>query len=740
MKLFLNTARAATENLTVSVEDVTSKALPSLFFGDKLPLQVTVHNGQGQIDANYQAAVLTVAVGILTTQNRFFEQTVTASNAAANFTLDLSGADFDAQTLGLESTALTLEVQAVRDTGDMVQLPDVAYGIGSKVVLLQNFSTAVVGEIMEIVEMVYNPNQDVTHPKFRQANGNEFFSQPAVDGFGRGAWWQIVDIEQNSHTIHQSSVTVRNQMLNQQTVALDFPAAPSNVVIEKLPVPETPSNVVLDISPAAPSNVIVARDAAAPSLVQPAKMLDWNYNGTTVQVPEAYEFNATGQFAGLDTKKFVWDGVTLKNNAPVWECIGNSCGTSSYSPYIEQIYAQNVYSTEIVWRLYYYAVSGSFAGGNTNLGFNGSTLPHNLFNFTGYKYTSGSSTVEFVPSSYLTAAPNDPSNVVVSTSPAAPTGFTFQIGDKFNILREPQHPDHQHMQPSLNPWTVTSLVGDDGLFSIQSGSVTGYLRPSWGDNNPEMPNPFFDATPITDDDGVQTLTEPAAPSSVLPSVVDLTTDLVAGQKVIAITQMHLAPADSGNFCSVGDIFTITNIVEGAAYGVHVERDSDGATSSLAPSSSQGQSGKVRGVNWNLLLTNASFDDVTVKISGFSNELDGYYSRLSNELGYYKQDSNDVWQWRTAGSMGGYTYKKFSKLDCDTDLLNPVYFYKAIFEGSDYLITKWRFTYKLGKAISINNNALDHSMANLTTHNDTQPFGSYSNNGVTIEEVTSNPCE
>ena len=275
MNIFLDTSRAATENSTTSVTDTSNKALPSLFFGDILPLQVTVHNGQGSIDMNYQAAVITVALGILSTQNKLFVQTVTASNASADFILDLSGANFDTQTQGLESTTLTLEVQAIRDTGNLVQLPLSSYGIGSKIIILQNFNTAVTGEILEITDMVYNQTQNVTHPKFRQADGNEFFSQPAVTGFGRGAWWEVIDIAQNSLTIHQSTITLRNQILNQQNIVLELPDEPSNIVVEKLPTPAVPSNVLLDITPAVPSDVTPSQQTLPlePSNVQSSQLL-----------------------------------------------------------------------------------------------------------------------------------------------------------------------------------------------------------------------------------------------------------------------------------------------------------------------------------------------------------------------------------------------------------------------------------------------------------------------------------
>jgi hypothetical protein len=74
--------------------------------------------------------------------------------------------------------------------------------------------------------------------------------------------------------------------------------------------------------------------------------------------------------------------------------------------------------------------------------------------------------------------------------------FDLKIGDKINILRVPLHIDHQHMQPSLNPWTVISNINSDGYIQIRSGNVLGSVIPEWGDCNPLAENPFFSCTPI----------------------------------------------------------------------------------------------------------------------------------------------------------------------------------------------------------------------------------------------------
>ena len=268
MNLFVNVNASPLDSLTVSQVDQTLKPLPSLFFGDKLPLTVLVHDGLGQPSSLFASSELSLAIGTLggTKQTQI---SATCIDSKATFLLDLSGTAFDAVTLDQESVGLTFELQAIRSTGEMVQKPAASYDVGTKIVMLKNFGTGVEGEVVTISAMVFNSGLNVTHPRFVQANGNSFFSQPAVDGFGRGNWWEVIDLFTNSVTINQSSCVVRNQMLNQQTVELVLPDAPSDVQLEILPIPDAPSDVQALASPVAPSDVstLVETVPAAPDQV-----------------------------------------------------------------------------------------------------------------------------------------------------------------------------------------------------------------------------------------------------------------------------------------------------------------------------------------------------------------------------------------------------------------------------------------------------------------------------------------
>ena len=67
--------------------------------------------------------------------------------------------------------------------------------------------------------------------------------------------------------------------------------------------------------------------------------------------------------------------------------------------------------------------------------------------------------------------------------------YAFQPGDQFNILREPLHPDNQHLQPALNPWTVIE-VGPTAMSATGSDGTLGIFQFSWG-LPLELSNPFF---------------------------------------------------------------------------------------------------------------------------------------------------------------------------------------------------------------------------------------------------------
>lgn len=66
---------------------------------------------------------------------------------------------------------------------------------------------------------------------------------------------------------------------------------------------------------------------------------------------------------------------------------------------------------------------------------------------------------------------------------------TTLTGNSLEILRLPKHPDNQHLQPELNPWTI--LTSDESGVNAFSSGVDGFFDWLWAvQNNP--PDPFWD--------------------------------------------------------------------------------------------------------------------------------------------------------------------------------------------------------------------------------------------------------
>lgn len=72
---------------------------------------------------------------------------------------------------------------------------------------------------------------------------------------------------------------------------------------------------------------------------------------------------------------------------------------------------------------------------------------------------------------------------------------TEVTSDYLEILRLPNHPSNQHLQPDLNPWTITGS-DDSGVNAFSSG-VDGFFNWLWSIQNDSI-NPFWD---FTDDNG-----------------------------------------------------------------------------------------------------------------------------------------------------------------------------------------------------------------------------------------------
>ncbi len=127
--------------------------------------------------------------------------------------------------------------------------PSASYAIGTEVLILSNFGPVVTGEIVTITDLVFNPSLNVTHPKFTQANGNEFFSQPAVPGFGRGNWWEVAlnaDNPRVQNSPNAPESIYAGYSANAATISVEYsPNAPATQRFDQDPafvLPNAPNN------------------------------------------------------------------------------------------------------------------------------------------------------------------------------------------------------------------------------------------------------------------------------------------------------------------------------------------------------------------------------------------------------------------------------------------------------------------------------------------------------------------
>lgn len=117
MKLYLDASQNPLACLTVSDQSQTLKPMQTIFFGDKLPLEIVIHDGQGGHPPWVQDAEIKVGFGELREQNAFLENTCTRNGNVFSTSLDFSAIDFDTATAGKETEPISFEVQASFQTG-----------------------------------------------------------------------------------------------------------------------------------------------------------------------------------------------------------------------------------------------------------------------------------------------------------------------------------------------------------------------------------------------------------------------------------------------------------------------------------------------------------------------------------------------------------------------------------------------------------------------------------------------
>lgn len=270
--------------------------------------------------------------------------------------------------------------------------------------------------------------------------------------------------------------------------ALARPTAPSGIVVAELQgtIPANPSNISVNNSPASPSNLSALSNPLQPSNLSVGRLsnlpsnltitsspnaptgtifsdylLPWTWNGTQVHVPQAYVFEGTQDFAVLNDKIFVWDGSTLENGAPVYECSGSNCQTHATGG-IERIYASSVTATTISWNLYFRNTNQSIYQ-TSGIGF---TEENFSFYETTIAGTLGS--IKFLPTNI--SLPDVPSFVDAEILPLAPNNVETAV---VNYSQDPYFDviGWDGYGKNIILLEPTQMAGDDWGITYPTGTI-----------------------------------------------------------------------------------------------------------------------------------------------------------------------------------------------------------------------------------------------------------------------------
>lgn len=644
MKLFINPNSPATDSLTASLDDQAAVTIPPLFFGDHLPLDITIHDGTGSLPGNYAESTLKVAIGTFTDNTPLLEveKTLAPGELTAKFNIDLRGQNFDDLTLNQESVAVIFEVEST------------------------------LGNITK--------------------------------------------------TIHQSRVEVRNQILSQQIVNLTLPLAPSEIEVEKLPLPDDPSNVTAAADPDAPSNVVVTMqqepDApsnvtagelpAAPSEVEAATNIaedatpsnvvattaqTWSWFGTNVASPLKIKVVETspGSLDGtnaelLKGRTFIWDGVETYEpshhfggnsyqGSPVWRSGGEEPGTlanptdmtaeDAFNNGVFRLFAQDINGTEIQWRLQYARPQGKWTGGligqtNFNIQRSDGHDP-SFYNGSVFNLRPGENE-PLAPSEVELNTIGTPSNVQVFTTPAAPSNVV--------IGAAPQAP--------------SNVLGIDLCYHIDNSGVIGlgsYIIAisnfALSNGQTAKPGEIFRVNTYATSGNlnISSLEDSSRTGNINPG------EFNPGDQIVATK--YFTKRNGEVVINPGDVYEVVR-VSSAGVPIINTNPQVGLGANELQHFQIGYNGA-----WHLLrMENCSgITNIEVKVQAASpSPVDGYYQVINPQPGYY-EDPN-TFKLALGNTSGASLYKKVRNLDCTIPGGN-YYIYRNMRTGSDYIYYEFR---------------------------------------------------
>ena len=526
---------------------------------------------------------------------------------------------------------------------------------------------------------------------------------------------------QETKTIHQSTIQIRNQMLSQQSVTLTLPSEPTIVVAEELPLPDAPSNVQAAADPDEPSNIQVIIQTipeeptqvdagilpAAPTQVTAGSDIDNDATPSNVEAHLAATFSFFGQQKSVPLKikveetspgsltgtnaeflkgrTFIWDGSETYEpsthyggnsytGAPVWRSGGEEPGavanptdmTAQYAfdNMVFRIFAQSISTTEITWRIQYARPEGKWTGGL--IGQNNGVLPvsngqdPSSLTFSTFRLRPGEN-VPLAPSETELGNLGAPSNVQVQSSPQAPTNI--QVG------KAPPAPSNviptdlcYHIDPT-GKIGINSYILANAPFELTNGQQA-------------KPGEIFQVTTYSEHDifQVTSLQSTSRIANLDPS------EFRPGDQIIAIKSFTKRNGEV--IISVGDQYEVVRV---SSQGIPIINTDPqvGLGANELKHFKIGYNGA-----WHLLRMEncSSMSNIEVKVDNGGNlPFNGYYQAINPAAGAYEDDGSFQ---TNANVTGASVYKKVRNLDCSLPA-GEYYIYRNLRTATDMIWIEWR---------------------------------------------------
>ena len=257
MNIFVDTTLPPTRNLIAGVTNTRIVDPKSLFYGDKLPLEIYPTDGVGSLVDWAGISSITIAIGNLVTGEQYVTAQSTSFNGESyNATLDLDTNAIATATSLEESVPVTFEIQANHANGNVETILQTTYQLRNQFLFAQNVTNTAPANPSDVDAQIYilpipaNPSDLLaeTTPSTPDTLRVVELLAPSAPSDVNATW---------ARPLAPSDIIVNVQ-----------PIAPNQLNVEIIPVPYAPSDVQTAlITPARPSSVrgqLVAQSVPLP--------------------------------------------------------------------------------------------------------------------------------------------------------------------------------------------------------------------------------------------------------------------------------------------------------------------------------------------------------------------------------------------------------------------------------------------------------------------------------------------